>query len=162
MFFFFKSSFILSKNFLYRMNESAQGQWSSPLIINLGARWRWLISLTCQPLYPRERATGNHWIGGWVGPITGLDILEKRYTSHPCRVSNSGPSSRQSHPAYCDSQVIFFFWGGGGGTESFNSKPHSNYEYNYLRKVILKTIPYTMILHLNLTGVNNTNCKPYS
>jgi hypothetical protein len=42
-----------------------------------------------------------------VGPITGLDISEKRFTSHPCRVSKFGPSSPQSHPAYCDRQVNF-------------------------------------------------------
>jgi hypothetical protein len=25
-----------------------------------------------------ERATGTHWIGGWVGPQAGLDDVEKR------------------------------------------------------------------------------------
>jgi hypothetical protein len=24
-------------------------------------------------LYPQDRASGTHWIGGWVGPIAGLD-----------------------------------------------------------------------------------------
>jgi hypothetical protein len=27
---------------------------------------------------PRERAPGAHWIRGWVGPRTGLDVVEKR------------------------------------------------------------------------------------
>jgi hypothetical protein len=27
---------------------------------------------------PGEIAPGNHWIGGWVGPRTGLDDVEKR------------------------------------------------------------------------------------
>jgi hypothetical protein len=27
---------------------------------------------------PEERASGTHWIGGWVGPRAGLDDLEKR------------------------------------------------------------------------------------
>jgi hypothetical protein len=27
---------------------------------------------------PGERAPGNHWIGGWVGPRDGLDDVEKR------------------------------------------------------------------------------------
>jgi hypothetical protein len=32
--------------------------------------------------YPRgERAPGNHWIGGWVGPRAGLDSAEKRKIS---------------------------------------------------------------------------------
>jgi hypothetical protein len=26
----------------------------------------------------RERAPGTHCIGGWVGPRTSLDVLEKR------------------------------------------------------------------------------------
>jgi hypothetical protein len=27
---------------------------------------------------PRERAPGAHWIGGWLGPRTGLDTVMKR------------------------------------------------------------------------------------
>jgi hypothetical protein len=27
---------------------------------------------------PAERAPGTHWIGGWVGPRTGMDDMEKR------------------------------------------------------------------------------------
>jgi hypothetical protein len=27
---------------------------------------------------PGERATGAHWIGGWVDPTAGLDDVEKR------------------------------------------------------------------------------------
>jgi hypothetical protein len=27
---------------------------------------------------PKERAPGTHWVGGWVGPRAGLDIVEKR------------------------------------------------------------------------------------
>jgi hypothetical protein len=27
---------------------------------------------------PRERAPSTHCIGGWVGPRTGLDVVEKR------------------------------------------------------------------------------------
>jgi hypothetical protein len=27
---------------------------------------------------PGERAPGTHWIGGWVGPRTGLDDVETR------------------------------------------------------------------------------------
>jgi hypothetical protein len=31
-----------------------------------------------RPLYPRERAPGTHWIGGWVGPRAVLDAVVKR------------------------------------------------------------------------------------
>jgi hypothetical protein len=27
---------------------------------------------------PRERDSGTHWIGGWVGPRAGLDAVVKR------------------------------------------------------------------------------------
>jgi hypothetical protein len=34
------------------------------LICNLGARWRWMVSLTIRPLYPwGKRPPGTHWIG---------------------------------------------------------------------------------------------------
>jgi hypothetical protein len=59
-----------------------EGVWESgcidPCFLELGTSWRWVVSFTPQPLYPRERATGTHWIGGWVGPRTGLDDMEKR------------------------------------------------------------------------------------
>jgi hypothetical protein len=31
-----------------------------------------------RPLYPRVKSPGIHWIGGWVGPRTGLDDVENR------------------------------------------------------------------------------------
>jgi hypothetical protein len=40
----------------------------APRILDLGTRWRWVVSFTPQPLYPGERFPGTHWIGGWVGP----------------------------------------------------------------------------------------------
>jgi hypothetical protein len=42
-----------------------------------------------------ERAHGTHWIGGWMGPRTGLDNVESR-NSHPQRDSNPDPSTLQS------------------------------------------------------------------
>jgi hypothetical protein len=44
----------------------------------LGTSWRWVVSFTPRPLYPRERAPGTHCIGGWVeDPRAGLDNMEK-------------------------------------------------------------------------------------
>jgi hypothetical protein len=37
-----------------------------------------MVSITPRPLYPPGKAHFTHWIGGWVGPRTGLDDVEKR------------------------------------------------------------------------------------
>jgi hypothetical protein len=37
----------------------------------------WSASRPCR-FTPGEGAHGTHWIGGWVGPRTGLDAVEKR------------------------------------------------------------------------------------
>ena len=44
---------------------------------NLGARWRSVV-IALQSHFSPERTLGIHLIGGWVGPKTGLDVLEKR------------------------------------------------------------------------------------
>jgi hypothetical protein len=40
--------------------------------------WRWVVRFTPRPIYPQGKSPGIHWIGGWVGPVTGLDDVEKR------------------------------------------------------------------------------------
>jgi hypothetical protein len=51
-----------------------------PHFLDLGTRWRWVVSFTSRPLYPREKTPppGTHWIGGWMDPRAGLDDLKKR------------------------------------------------------------------------------------
>jgi hypothetical protein len=39
-------------------------------------------------LTPRERAPVTHWIGGWVGPRSVLDVVVKRKIPSPRRQSN--------------------------------------------------------------------------
>jgi hypothetical protein len=41
-----------------------------------------------------ERVPGTHWIGGWLGPIAGLDAVANRKILSPCRESNSGCPAR--------------------------------------------------------------------
>jgi hypothetical protein len=41
-----------------------------------------------------ERVSGTHWLGGWVGPRTGLEDVEKG-KSCPYRRSNSHPWAAQ-------------------------------------------------------------------
>jgi hypothetical protein len=39
-------------------------------------------------LLPREKALGAHWIGSWLDPRAGLDVVVKRKIPIPCRESN--------------------------------------------------------------------------
>jgi hypothetical protein len=41
---------------------------------------------------PKERATGSHWTGGWVGSRAILDVVVKRKIPSLCRESNSRTS----------------------------------------------------------------------
>jgi hypothetical protein len=45
---------------------------------------------------PGERAPRTHWIGGWVGPSTGLDVGEKRKI-----LPLPGIEARPSSPSLC-------------------------------------------------------------
>jgi len=45
------------------------------------ARWEWVVNITLQPLYSRERPV-ILWTGGWVGPTAGLGGCGK---PHPYR-----------------------------------------------------------------------------
>jgi hypothetical protein len=57
-------------------HEGILGKWRySSMHLDLGVRWRWVVSFMPWLLYPRERAPGTHWIGGWVGPRASLDVL---------------------------------------------------------------------------------------
>jgi len=46
----------------------------------------WSVSRRGQ-FTPREKARDTHWIGGWVGPRTGLDTVVNRTIPSPCRDS---------------------------------------------------------------------------
>jgi hypothetical protein len=57
-------------------------------LFDLGTRWRWVVSFTPRPLYPRERTPVTHWIGGWASPRTVLDAVVKRKIPSSRRESN--------------------------------------------------------------------------
>jgi hypothetical protein len=48
------------------------------------------VFLTSAALPPGKEPPGTHWIGVWVGPITGLDDIGKNSSLY--RYSNSDPS----------------------------------------------------------------------
>jgi hypothetical protein len=41
---------------------------------------------------PFRFTPGTHWIGGWVGPRSGLDAMMKRKKSHHCPCTELNPS----------------------------------------------------------------------
>jgi hypothetical protein len=54
------------------------------LILDLGTRWGWVVSVT-----PRPRFTpGTHCTGGWVSSRAGLDTEARGKILCPCRESN--------------------------------------------------------------------------
>jgi hypothetical protein len=60
----------------------SQGVWGSgcidPRFLGLSNSWRWVVSFTHLPLYPRGKSPpGIRWIGSWVGPGADLDDMEK-------------------------------------------------------------------------------------
>ena len=61
----------------------------APLILDIDAKWRWVVNFTPRPLCPLANSLGNHWIGcsvcpGWVWPFRRkknhflLPIIETR------------------------------------------------------------------------------------
>jgi hypothetical protein len=60
----------------------------APRILDVGTRWRWSASRPGR-FTPRERDSGTHWIGGFVGPRAVLDTaVVKRKITSPRRESN--------------------------------------------------------------------------
>jgi hypothetical protein len=58
-----------------------EGVWRSgcidPRLLELDTGWRWVVSFTPLPHYPRGKSFGTHWIGGWVDHRAGLDNMKK-------------------------------------------------------------------------------------
>jgi hypothetical protein len=60
------------------------GEWMySSAILNFGAIWRRVVSFTSLALYLRGNSPDTHCVGGWVGPRTSLEVMEKRKTLAP-------------------------------------------------------------------------------
>jgi hypothetical protein len=71
------------------------------LILNLGTRWGWVVSVAPLPRFtPGGRTPGTNWIGDWVGPRAGLDAGARRKIPCPCQGSNPGRPAR-SQTLYC-------------------------------------------------------------
>jgi hypothetical protein len=76
------------------------------LILNLGTRWGWVVSVTPRPrCTPGERTSGTHLTGGWVGPRAGLDTEARRKILCLCRGSNPGHPVRNQ--SLYDSYILY-------------------------------------------------------
>jgi hypothetical protein len=69
------------------------------LILNLGTRWGWVVSVTSRPRFtPGERTPGTHWTGSWVGPRASLDAEARKKIICLCRGSNPDRPARSQIP----------------------------------------------------------------
>jgi len=59
-----------------------------PHILNLGIRWRAVVSFTPGRFTPRERVPIIHSLGGQVGLRSGSVVLENRNISFPFQEAN--------------------------------------------------------------------------
>jgi hypothetical protein len=67
------------------------------IFLDLGTRWRWVVSYTPLPLYPR-RNSPQYPLDRMGWPRVGLDAVQKRRNLH-CRESNLSRPAR-SPPLY--------------------------------------------------------------
>jgi hypothetical protein len=74
----------------------------APRILDLGTRWRLVVSFTRRPLYPRERPLDTYCIGGWVGSRAVLDAVvgRKIYKASHYAVFSSLPIDWMVHTRY--------------------------------------------------------------
>jgi hypothetical protein len=63
---------------IVNINKCEKVKLSLYFINHHSTKWRWVVSFTPLPLYPRGIAPGTHWRGGWVDLRAGLDAVEKR------------------------------------------------------------------------------------
>jgi hypothetical protein len=73
---------------------SQEGGIAPPFLISALDRGEWSASRPDR-FIPEERTPDTHWINGWLGPRAGLDSVETRKFSCPCRKSNPGCPGRR-------------------------------------------------------------------
>jgi hypothetical protein len=74
----FTFSVVLVLNQLSTMPWRHMGKWrNSSTIVDLGIRWRWVVSFTPRSLYYRRKSP-RYPLGGWMGPRAGLDVVKQR------------------------------------------------------------------------------------
>lgn len=83
LFLFCFSLFCINSNLFLLLNYAPRyadvwGGGIVPLILNIGPRWRWLVSYTHLPLRPGRTNFDNNWIWGRVRLRASTDVVAKR------------------------------------------------------------------------------------
>jgi hypothetical protein len=63
---------------------------TAPPILNLGARWRWLVNTKPRPFYLPAKTAGTNFTGSWICTRASTDKCELKKISHLDRSSNPG------------------------------------------------------------------------
>jgi hypothetical protein len=94
-------------NWLSTVPWRHMGEWRySSTILDLGVRWRWMVSSTPRPLFPGKSPPGTHWIGGWLRPTGSLDAMGKSKKFYPA--GNRTPAVQPI--AYCYPDSFCLMW----------------------------------------------------
>jgi hypothetical protein len=86
-----KLSLCLTKH--HAMNTYWESGGIAPRILNLGTRYKWVVSFTPLSLYSGARSLGSHWIGGWVSSRFSLNAVAKTENVKTTPVGNLSRSS---------------------------------------------------------------------
>jgi hypothetical protein len=77
------------------------GEWRySSSILDLGTRWRCVVSFNIRARYSRCKSVCTRCIGGWVGTRADLDAVQKRKIFAPAR--NRNPAVQPIARSYND------------------------------------------------------------
>jgi hypothetical protein len=77
---------------VHAIKTSMSSRGMAPLILNLGASWRWKVNITFgHRVIIGKRAPGIQWVGSLVGPKIALEFLRKKFWS--CWEANPRTSS---------------------------------------------------------------------
>jgi hypothetical protein len=85
------------------MTYCQSGGWLHTLITSALERSEWPASR------PDCFTSGTHWIGGWVSPRPGLDVVVNRKKSHhcPCQELNPGRPARSYHKSQSTTETTY-------------------------------------------------------
>jgi hypothetical protein len=120
----------------------------SSTILHFGTRGRWVVTSL-----PAERASGTHWIGGWVGFRAGLNAVEEIKLFFPCQESN------RNYPVSSSATSCYFL-------QIFSSayfpQSHSLYIHPLLCYTPLQIMGKTILfVFLSLVTISNVHSLTY-